>query len=425
MLTQIAAGFGTVTTSALMTYGLYATIKTRGFVFRAFPTMLRQIKNPQQTGRTVSPFRAFATSLGGTIGVGNLTGVSVAIALGGPGAVFWMWISALLCMTIKYFEIYLSMKHQPEKETNYAFAPMIYLEKATESKGFPALFSLCGIFSALTMGSMIQANAACNAGQETFSLPKIVTGILFTVGTAVFLAGGIKRITGALEKAVPILGGIFLFTGILAIGIQFRQIIPAFKSIFTNAFSFSSASGGFLGSGIALAFRHGVGNGLFSHEAGLGSAGLAHGSCGASPEKQGLWGIFEVFADTIIISTISALMILTSGASDGSGSVLAAARLSLGPIGEGIISLCLILFAFLSVLSWSCYGETCFVWLCGKESALFFRILFIITPILSVFVPEGKLWESAEIINGCMMILNLTGLLGFRKELKTVATLKL
>lgn len=425
MLTHIAAGFGTVTAGALMVYGLYATVKTRFLPIRAFPAMLRQIRTPQQTGRTVSPFRAFATSLAGTIGVGNLTGVSLAIALGGAGAVFWMWVSALLCMTVKYFEVYLAMKHQPEQETHYGFAPMEYLKKATESKGFAALFALFGVFSALTMGSMIQTNAAASAANQAFSFSPLAIGILFTAGVGIFLTGGIKRITGAMEKAVPLLGGIFLSLGILVIALRYDQILPALQRIFAEAFSFSSASGGFLGSGVVLAFRHGVSNGLFSHEAGLGSAGFAHGACGADPEKQGLWGMFEVFADTMVISTVSALMILTTGVAGDSGGVLQAASTVLGTVGKGLTAGCLILFAFLSVLSWSCYGETCFVWLCGKKSAAVFRILFTATPLLAILSPENSLWESAEIINGVMMILNLTGLLGYRKEFKAIRKLKL
>ncbi len=424
MLTHIAAGFGTVTAGALMVYGLYATVKTRFLPIRAFSAMVRQIRTPQQTGRTVSPFRAFATSLAGTIGVGNLTGVALAIALGGPGAVFWMWVSALLCMTVKYFEVYLAMKHQPKQETHYGFAPMEYLRKATESKGFAGLFALFGVFSALAMGSMIQTNAAANAANQAFGCPTWFIGILFAGGVGIFLAGGIQRITGAMEKAVPLLGGIFLLLGILVIVLRYDQILPALQRIFTEAFSFSSAAGGFLGSGVVLAFRHGVSNGLFSHEAGLGSAGLAHGACGADPEKQGLWGMFEVFADTMVISTVSALMILTTGVGGTSGGVLQAAKNVLGTVGEGLIAVCLILFAFLSVLSWSCYGETCFVWLCGKKSAAVFRVLFTLTPLLAVLSPENNLWASAEIINGVMMILNLTGLLGYRKELKHISALK-
>ncbi|MBQ1965894.1 MAG: sodium:alanine symporter family protein [Clostridia bacterium] len=259
MITYLGAAFGMVTAGILMIYGLYATVRSRCLPIRGFLAMFRQIKTPS-SGGTVSPFRAFATSLGGTIGVGNLTGVALAVSLGGAGAVFWMWVSAFLCMTVKYFEVYLALKHQPEGETHYGFAPMQYIKKATEHKGFAVLFALLGVFSALVMGSMIQTNAAANAAFDAFSLPFWGTGILFTLGAAVFLSGGIRRVMGALEKAVPILGAIFLLLGLLVISLRFPRIFPAFQRIFTEAFSFSSAAGGFLGSGIALAFRHGVGN---------------------------------------------------------------------------------------------------------------------------------------------------------------------
>ncbi|MBO5248481.1 MAG: sodium:alanine symporter family protein, partial [Clostridia bacterium] len=176
MLTHLASAFGTVTAGALTVYGLYATVKARFLPIRAFPAMMRQIRAPQRTGRTVSPFRAFATSLAGTIGVGNLTGVSLAVALGGAGAVFWMWVSAFLCMTVKYFEVFLALKHQPKDETHYGFAPMEYLKKATESKLFAGVFALFGVGSSLVMGSMIQTNAAAKAAEEAFALSPWVVG---------------------------------------------------------------------------------------------------------------------------------------------------------------------------------------------------------------------------------------------------------
>ena len=336
-----------------------------------------------------------------------------------------MWISALVCMTVKYFEVFLAVKHQPKEETHYGFAPMEYLKKATESKGIARLFALFGVCSALFMGSMIQTNAAANAFTQTFGTSPWLVGILFAAGAGFFSAGGIKRISSAMGKAVPLLGGVFLLLGILVIALRCDRILPALKSIFAGAFSSSSATGGLLGSGMALAFRHGVGNGLFSHEAGLGSAGLAHGACGADPKCQGLWGMFEVFADTVVISTVSALMILTTDTEGDSGGVLKAAGAVLGFFGESAVSLCLILFAFLSVLSWSSYGETCFVWLLGKPAAPIFRILFTATPILAIFLPEVTLWQGAEIINGGMMILNLTGLLGYGKELKALGRIKM
>lgn len=418
MLTKPVEIFGTITAGALMIYGLYATVKTRFLPLRAFPAMLRQVfRGSKSTRRTVSPFKAFATSLGGTIGVGNLTGVSLALTTGGPGAVFWMWVSAFVCMTVKYFEIFLAVKFQPEGETNYGFGSMCYLKKALRSPVFSGLFALFGLFSALMMGSMIQTNAAAGCAKDSFGLSPGVIGLLFTGGAAVVLGGGVKRIMRLSEKAVPLLGVIFLTVAVVVIGLNFSKIPPTLRQIFQGAFSFRSAAGGFLGTGMAAAFRAGVSNGLFSHEAGLGSAGLAHGACGARPEEQGLWGAFEVFADTVVISTLSALMILTAGKT---GSVTEAAGNTLGPVGEGITALCLILFAFLSVVSWSCYGETCFVWLCGRRSVLAYRILFLLTPLPAAFLTESTLWQTAEGVNGMMMLLNLAALTAFRGELKKI-----
>ncbi len=424
MLQELAAGFGTVTAGILTVYGIYATVGTKFLPFRSEKAFWRQLKSPPKTGKPISPFQSFATSLAGTVGVGNLTGVSLALALGGPGAVFWIWVSALLCMTVKYFEVYLAVKYQPKGETKYGFAPMEYLKKATNSKGFAVLFALCGVFASLAMGSMVQTNAAAGGLSRTFSLPLWVTGVLFALGVGIFfLCGG--KIGKTMEAVLPILGAVYLLLGLVVICFRFDRILPAFRSIFAGAFDLSSVAGGFLGSGAVLAFRHGVGNGLFSHEAGLGSGGLAHGACGADPERQGLWGAFEVFADSIVISTLSALMILATGVLGDSGGVLAASHAVLGPMGEGVTAVCLVAFAFLSVLSWSLYGETCFVWICGKKSAPVFRILFALSPLGAIVAPENKLWQVAEILNGMMLILNLTGLLGYGKELKGLGRIRL
>ncbi len=424
MLQESAAAFGTVTAGILTIYGLYATAKTKFLPFRSGKAMIRQMKSPPKTGSHISPLQSFATSLAGTVGVGNLTGVSLAIALGGPGAVFWIWVSAFVCMTVKYFEVYLAVKHQPKEEIKYGFGPMEYLKKATDSKGFAVVFALCGVFASLAMGSGVQTSAAAEGVKQAFGIPLWGMGILFSAGVGIFFALG-GKIGKTMEKVLPLLGGVFLLMGTVVILFRWNRILPAICSIFTHAFDLSSLTGGVLGSGAVLAFRHGVGNGLFSHEAGLGSGGLAHGACGADPETQGLWGAFEVFADSIVISTLSALMILTTGVAGDTGGVLSASYEVLGGFGKGLTALCLVMFAFLSVLSWSLYGETCFVWICGKKAAPVFRILYALSPLAVIFAPEDKLWQVAEILNGMMLILNITGLLGYGKELKRLGRVRL
>lgn len=420
MLEHLAAGFGTVTAVVLLLFGAYATIKSRGFAFRALPAAFRQIVSPEDGTQRVSPVQAFAASLAGTIGVGNITGVSVAIALGGAGAVFWMWVSALLCMSVKYYEIRLAVRNHDPQETDYSFAPMNYIRKATSSRFFSGCFALAGMLAALAMGNLVQTNAACQAGGDAFGIPSIFWGILFAVGTGAILTGGVQRVVKSAEKGIPLLGGLFLLVGVAVILRNASALPEAFRQIFSGAFSGRSVIGGSVGGGIAAAMRYGVGNGLFSHEAGLGSAGLVHGGCGANPDRQGLWGIFEVFIDTILISTVSALMILTGS---GGGDVLDAAGNAFGRFGRGIVAFTLIAFAFLSVLSWGAYGETCFAYLSGKRGIWGYRTLFVMTPILAAFLTEGRLWAAAETVNGFMMILNLTALIAFRKELSEIGRL--
>ena len=424
MIGFLAAGFGTATAAALLLFGICANIASKGFAFRAFPSALRQAFRPADQTKTVSPLQAFATSLAGTLGVGNLTGVSLAVALGGAGAVVWMWISALLCMIIKYFEIRLALLHQPKNESVYAFAPMEYIRKATGSKFFAAAFAAAGTASALIMGNLLQTGAAAAALQTSFRIPTGVTAAVFAAGTGAVVFGGAKRIARTAEKALPALGIGFLLLGGVLLLLRARDLPEVFADIFRSAFSLRAAGGGFLGAGWIRALRYGVGNGLFSHEAGLGSAGLAHGACGADPDRQGLWGILEVFTDTILLSTVSALVILVTGVdgSDGNG-VTAAAQEVFGAVGGGAVSVCLALFAFLSVLSWGAYGETCFCWLAEKSGSVPFRILFSLTPLLAVLSSPANLLPVAEIANGVMLSFHLPGLIAFRKDLRRLPRL--
>lgn len=417
MIQSLGIGFSTVCSLLLLGFGLYTAVKTRGFAFRSLPKAFRRIRSPDRSERPVSPFRAFITSLSGTVGVGNITGVAVALAFGGAGSVFWMWVSALLCMGIKQFEITLALRHQPKEETNYAFAPMLYVQRATESKEYAALFALFGVFSALVMGNMLQTVSAAEEAKIAFSLPSSVTAALFAILTFFFLRGGIGGVMRTLERVLPILGVLFLITGLGILAVRLPRIPEAIARIFREAFSFAPAAGGIFGTGIARGFRFGTENGLFSHEAGLGSGGLAHGACGADAKKQGLCGIVEVFLDTAVLSTVSALVILVSSEEGATGTVLSAAHGTFGNVGAWTVATCLMLFALLSVFSWGCYGETCFVWLCGRRSAAVFRILYPAVTLLSVFLP-ADLWGWSRLINGAMMILNVTALIALRGEMK-------
>ncbi len=413
---------GTAAAALLMAFGLFLTVRSHFFPFRILknlPALFRSGRSSNKNENRVSSFQAFATSLAGTIGIGNIAGVSGAILVGGPGAVFWMWTAAALCMIIKYFEIVLAIQFRTPGETKYSFGPMNYIRAGTDTRVCAGIFALLGVFGALCMGNMAQGSCVAAVAAFTWDLPPAAVGVLLAGGVALFVFKGIHRIAKALEKLTPFLGAVYILGGCGVILLHLPQLPESFLSIFRNAFTPTAATGGFLGATVAAAFRQGVNNGLFSNEAGIGSGGLAHGACDCKDAKQqGLWGIVEVFLDTVIISGISALMILCTGVWQRNGGVSEAVNETFGLPGTILLALLVAFFAFVSMLSWSYYGESCYVYLCGKEKTGFYRILFVTAAFLGAVLSYDKIWTWSGILNSLMLIFNLTGLWAHRKKLK-------
>ena len=306
----------------LIATGLFLTIRTKGFQFRRFGYATKNTigslfdkKLHTKDKGSVSPFQAVTTALAGTIGTGSIAGVATALFSGGPGAIFWMWVSALLGMVTKYSEILLSLKYREKnKDGAWTGGPMYYIKNGLGAKWLAAIFAIFAMIACIGTGNATQSNSIAGVFETNFKVAPWITGIILTAIVAVVILGGVKRIASVNEKLVPVMAIFFILASILAVVFNASSIPTAFSIIFKEAFNFKAAFGGVAGYGILSAMRYGVGRGVFSNEAGLGSAPIAHAASSTEdPVKQGMWGVFEVFITTIIICTMSAVVVLTSG----------------------------------------------------------------------------------------------------------------
>lgn len=407
----------------LLGTGIYYTIRTRfmpitklGYVLKN--TLLKIFDKTVSGEGNITPFQAVATALAATIGTGNIAGVATAIAIGGPGAIFWMWISALFGMATKFGEVVLAVKFREKTpDGRYIGGPMYYIEKGLGWKWLAVIFAFFGMLASFGIGNMVQANSVADSMNASFGIPHWITGAILAVGATLVIIGGIKRIATVTERLVPIMA-VFYILGALIILIGFASEIPAaFGLIISSAFTGSAAIGGFAGSSIMIAARYGVARGVFSNEAGLGSAPIAHAAATTdNPVRQGLWGIFEVFMDTIVICTMTALTIVVTGvwSSGVDGAALTTLAFNSGLPGPGgiIVAIGILFFAFSTLLSWSYYGERCAEYLFGSKFNTIYKIIFI--PFIMVGAIGGLrvIWDIADTLNGLMAIPNLIGLLG-------------
>lgn len=350
----------------LLAVGVYLTVGTGFFQITKFGyamknTILAVFRDKSvvrsSDHKAISQFQALATALAATVGTGNIVGVATAIAAGGPGAIFWMWVSAFFGMMTKYAEIVLGIyfRHKNE-EGEWVGGPMYYIEKGLHQKWLSILFCVFCLFASFGIGSIAQVNGISTAMQSSFHVPEFVTGIIVCALTAVIIIGGMKRIVTVTEKFVPIMALLYIVGALAVIVANYRNILPALSEIFTGAFQLRSVSGGVMGYAIARAMRYGFARGVFSNEAGLGSSVLVHSSVDVKePVLQGLWGIFEVFFDTIVICTLTALAVLTTGAHavsglEGVNITMYAFESVFGRFGSYIVSVGLVLFAFSTLL---------------------------------------------------------------------------
>lgn len=412
--------------------GLYLSIRTRFLQIRKFPyaiktTFGRIFHKKDASDGAITPFQAVCTALAATVGTGNIAGVAGAIAIGGPGAVFWMWVSAILGMCTKFSEVTLAVHFRETNENGELVGGPMYYIKNGLSKNWHFLAYLFAIFGALTVfgtGNATQVNTITTAinsallnynviGQDSVKTVNLVIGIVIAILVAMILLGGVKRIAQVTEKLVPFMA---LFYIILALGVVFLNIknVPSvFASIFYGAFHPSAVTGGIVGS-FFLSMKKGVSRGIFSNEAGLGTGSIAHACADTQkPVKQGLFGIFEVFTDTILICTLTALVILCSGVSVNYGQA-AGAELTISGFtatyGNWVsiftaIAMCC--FAFSTILGWGLYGARCVEFIFSSKVIKIFMVVYSLVAILGATVDLGLLWSIAETFNGLMSIPNL------------------
>ena len=406
---------GTGTYLSVMT-GFFSITKL-GYTMKN--TLLKMFSKDQVGEGEVTAFQAVATALAATVGTGNIAGVATAIALGGPGAVFWMWLAAIMGMTTKFAEVVLAVNFREKTEDGrFVGGPMYYIDNGLGKswKWLAVLFALFGTIASFGIGCMVQSNSVALSAESTFGVPVLVTGIVLAVLTAIVIVGGIKRIGAFTEKLVPFMAALYILGGLWLLISNASQLPNAFGMIFSNAFTGTAAVGGFAGTVMMQAIRFGVARGIFTNEAGLGSAPIAHAAATTDhPVRQGLWGIFEVFMDTIVICSITALAILVTGVweTGESGAVLSAMAFDTGipVVGKYIVSIGLILFAFSTILGWEYYGERCLEYLFGTKPIMAYRIVWVIAVVVGAIGGLGLMWDIADTLNALMAFPNLIGVL--------------
>jgi AGCS family alanine or glycine:cation symporter len=431
MLEQIAAAnrwlngyvWGWPMIVLLLGTGVVLTVVT-GFVqFRYLLFALREVlgkltqKGSEQG--SVSPFQAVATALASTVGVGNIAGVATAISLGGPGALFWLWVSGVLGMCTKFAEIVIAMHYREEDSAATMRGGAMYtLRKGLGLPWLGAVFAGLVALAAFGIGNMVQANSVADSLRASFGIDTSVTGIVLAAITAAVILGGIRRIGEVTEVLVPLMA-VFYLAGGLFILVRFAGELPgALALVFQSAFSGAAATGGFVGATVMMALRYGIARGLFSNEAGLGSAPMVHAAARTDhPVRQGMYGIFEVFVDTILVCTTSGLVILVTNVwTDGTtGAELAGRAFSVGlpgTWGNMVVTTSLVLFAYSTLIGWSYYGETGIVYLFGANAAMPYRLLWLLFIYLGAVGSLHLVWDIADTLNGLMAVPNLISVLG-------------
>jgi AGCS family alanine or glycine:cation symporter len=404
--------------------GLYLTILLKGLQFRALPLAFRLIwhKDHGHDG-DITHFAALMTALAATVGIGNIVGVATAITMGGPGAVFWMWITGLVGMATKYSEAVLAVKYREKGEHGMRGGPMYYLSKGA---GMPWLGWLFALFTALAtfgIGNMTQANATAKILESTFQIEPWVSGTVLMLLTALVILGGIRSIGKFTSILVPFMILGYIVSALIVLALNINEIPDAFGLIFRHAFTPLAASGGFAGATLASAMRFGIARGVFSNESGLGSAPIAAAAARTrDPVKQALVSMTQTFIDTLIVCTMTALIILTAtswqqGVSAGQLTSASFGE-TLGSSGELIVALATCLFAYSTLIGWNYYGEKAIEYLFGPRCIKIYRIIFIAVVMVGAMKELEFVWNFSDLMNGMMALPNLIGLLLLARVVK-------
>lgn len=403
--------------------GLYLSIGLRFLPWRRIPYAFKLLASSESGARgEIPPFQALMTAMSATIGTGNIAGVATAIALGGPGAIFYMWLIALVGMATKYAEAVCAVHfRETDASGQYVGGPMYYLKNGVGEK-FPRLgkglavsFAIFGAIAAFGIGNGTQIHSMADVLNTDFQIPKMLTGVVVAILVGFVVLGGVARIGNIAGKLVPVMVVLYLGGALTVIFINASEVPAAFALIFTSAFNPAAAAGGFTGAAVAAAIRFGVARGVFSNESGLGSAAIAHGAARTnSPVRQGHIAMLGTFIDTIVICTLTALCIITSGAwmSGENGAPLTA--LAFGSSFSGgnyVVTIALAVFAFTTIIGWSYYGERCWQYLLGERSVVVYRVLWVLAVVSFSSVKIDFIWTLSDTLNGLMAVPNLIGLI--------------
>ena len=412
--------WGPVMLVLLLGTGVFLTIGLRGMTITRIPYAFGQLlKGRKGSGEgEISPFNALMTALSSTVGTGNIAGVATAIGIGGPGALFWMWCTALVGMATKYAEAVLAVNYrETDAEGKKVGGPMYYIKNGLGKRWKPLafLFALFGSLAGFGLANTVQSNTVSQVLHNNFNIPTLVSGIVMAIMVALVLLGGIKRIAQVAGKLVPLMTVIYLLATAIILLIHIADIPAALALIVDSAFNGMAATGGFAGATVMLALRMGVSRGIFSNESGLGSAPIAHAAAETnSPVRQGTIAMLGTFIDTLVICTMTGLVLIVSGVwsseLEGAAMTLQVFDSSL-PFGGSILSICIALFAFTTMLGWSYYGERCAQFLLGPKIVLPFRVLWVIGVFIGTQMSLGLVWKMSDALNGMMAIPNLLALL--------------
>ena len=401
--------------------GILLTVRLRGIQVTMLGHALRETfaRSRENEMGDISHFKALMIALAATIGTGNIIGVATAISVGGPGALFWMWVTAAVGMATKYGEGVLAVKYRVVDENGeMAGGPMYYLERGLGQKWLGVLFALFGAIASFGIGNMVQANAVSGNLKEALGIDPLLTGVVLAVCTAAVIIGGVKKIGNVAAVMVPVMAVVYVL-GCLAILVRFAGEVPAaFALVFSDAFTGTAATGGFVGATVMLAIQKGVSRGVFSTESGLGSAPIAAAAAKTNePCQQALVSMTGTFIDTIIVCTMTGLVLIVTGAWHSGTEVAALTKSAFdiglpGNAGGFIVSFGIIFFAYSTILGWAYYGEKCMEYLAGVRAVLPYRLIYSVSVAVGATVKLDLVWNFADVMNGLMAIPNLIGLVG-------------
>ncbi len=421
--------------------GIRFTIRSKFFQIRKIHIWMGKtlgaIKNGRKTEKehSISQFQSFCTALAATLGTGNITGVATALIFGGPGAVFWMWVSAFFGMMTNYGENYLGIRYRyKDKKGRWVGGAMVYMERGLNSRFLAVLFAVCCLIASLGMGNMVQGNSMAKGLETAFGIPPFITGSVCMILLAVIVTGGVKRVAALTEKLVPCMAGIYLLGALAVLAANWQAVPKALEMIFTQAFQIRAGVGGAAGYTVRQALRMGVARGIFSNEAGLGSSVMAHVQSDVeSPQIQGMWGMLEVFIDTMVGCTVTALVILVSGVYqpelyldqisrgiepvDGT-TLTGQAFAAVIPWGAQFLAAATALFAFATIAGWSYFGEQTAAYLGKEKGAMIYRYVYILLTLPGCILAPSLIWDLSDAFNGMMALPNLVALFFLGKQVK-------